>query len=123
MAETPDLPDAPDPDLGEPGEPGPCQPGVGRRYSEVLRRPQTKRGGSVMLAARAGREQYVDAVDGRGTSSITWRDYNYWIIELLDLPEGARLLLGHASGVSGKFDLPETYVDRLGLRHLERNPS
>ena len=121
MAETPDLPDAPDPDLDEPRRADPRQPGVGRRHSEVTTTSRRPSGSNcIALAARAGGEQYVTRSMVEAHPYVTWRDYNYWIIELLEYQKGRDYYWDMLLVFSGKFDLPETYVDRLGLRHLER---
>jgi hypothetical protein len=120
MAETPDLHDPPDPDLDVPGEPihASLELDDGTRMPYDI--PQTKRDNCIALAARAGGEQYVTRSMVEAHPYLTWRDYNYWIIELLEYQKGRDFYWDMLLVFSGKFDLPETYVDRLGLRHLER---
>ena len=123
MAETPDLPDAPDPDLDEPGEPIHASLELEDGTRKPYDIPQTKRDNCIALAARAGGEQYVTRSMVEAHPYVTWRDYNYWIIELLEYQNGRDYCWDMLLVFSGKFDLPETYVDRLGLRHLERPTS
>ena len=123
MAETPDVPDAADPDLDEPGESihASLELEDGTRKLYDIR--QTKRDNCIALAARAGGEQHVTRSMVEAHPYVTWRDFNYWIIELLEYQKGRDYYWDMLQVFSGKFDLPETYVDRLGLRHLEKDPS
>lgn len=54
---------------------------------------------------------------------LTWRDFNYWIIELLEYQKGRDYYWDMLQVFSGNFNLPETYLDRLGLQHLTRDES
>ncbi len=54
---------------------------------------------------------------------VTWRDFNYWIIELLEYQKGHDHYLHMLQVFYGRFDLPETYLDRLGLQHLGEDPN
>jgi hypothetical protein len=123
MAEMPDVPDAPDPDLDEPGEPihASLELEDGTRKPYDIR--QTKRDNCITLAARAGGEQYVTRSMVEAHPYVTWRDFNYWIIELLEYQKGRDYYWDMLEVFSGKFDLAKTYVDRLGLRHLGKDPS
>jgi hypothetical protein len=123
MAETHDLPDAPHPDLDEPGEPihASLELEDGTRLPYDIR--QTKRDNCIALAARAGGEQYVTRSMVEAHPFVTWRDFNYWIIELLEYQTGGDYYWDMLQVFSGKFDLAKTYVDRLGLRHVGKDPS
>jgi hypothetical protein len=122
MAETHDLPDAPHPDLDEPGEPihASLELEDGTRLPYDIR--QTKRDNCIALAARAGGEQYVTRSMVEAHPFVTWRDFNYWIIELLEYQTGGDYYWDMLQVFSGKFDLAKTYVDRLGLRHVGKDP-
>jgi hypothetical protein len=122
MAETHDLPDAPHPDLDEPGEPihASLELEDGTRLPYDIR--QTKRDNCIALAARAGGEQYVTRSMVEAHPYVTWRDFNYWIIELLEYQTGGDYYWDMLQVFSGKFDLAKTYVDRLGLRHVGKDP-
>ena len=50
--------------------------------------PQTKRDNCIALAARAGGEQYVTRSMVEAHPYLTWRDFIYWIIELLEYQKG-----------------------------------
>jgi hypothetical protein len=123
MAETHDVPDAPDPDLDEPGEPihASLELEDGTRKPYDIR--QTKRDNCIALAARAGGEQYVTRSMVEAHPYVTWRDFNYWIIELLENQKGHDHYLHMLQVFYGRFDLPETYLDRLGLQHLGEDPN
>jgi hypothetical protein len=122
MAETHDLPDAPHPDLDEPGEPihASLELEDGTPLPYDIR--QTKRDNCIALAARAGGEQYVTRSMVEAHPFVTWRDFNYWIIELLEYQTGGDYYWDMLQVFSGKFDLAKTYVDRLGLRHVGKDP-
>lgn len=121
MAETPDTPDLLDPDLDEIGEPIHAtlelEDGTRKPYDI----PQTKRDNCIALAARAGGEQYVTRSMVEAHPYLTWRDFNYWIIELLEYQKGRDYYWDMLQVFSGKFSLPETYRDRLGLQHLTKD--
>ena len=54
---------------------------------------------------------------------LTWRDFTYWIIELLEYQKGRDWYDDMLQLFSTKFDLPETFTDRLGLGHLTKHES
>jgi hypothetical protein len=85
--------------------------------------PKTKRDNCIMLATRASGEQYVTRSMVKAHPYLTWRDFNYWIIELLEYQKGRDWYWDMLQVFSGEFDLPETYVDRLGFRHLKKDES
>ena len=114
----------PDPDLDEPGEPIHASLELEDGTRKPYDIPQTKRDNCIALAARAGGEQHVTRSMVEAHPYLTWRDFNYWIIELLEHQEKERDLYWDMLRLfSGKFELPETYTDRLGLRHLKKDES
>ncbi len=112
-----------DPDLDEPGEPIHAT----LELEDGTRKPydisQTKRDNCIALAARAGGEQHVTRSMVEAHPYLTWRDFNYWIIELLEHQKGRDFYWEMLQVFSGRFDLPETYTDRLGLQHLREHKS
>jgi hypothetical protein len=121
MAEPPDTPGLLDPDLDELGEPihATLELEDGTRMPYDI--PQTKRDNCIALAARAGGEQYVTRSMVEAHPYLTWRDFNYWIIELLEYQKGRDYYWEMLRVFSGRFTLPEMYRDRLGLQHLKND--
>jgi hypothetical protein len=123
MAEMPEGPGLPKSDLSEPGEPIHAtlelQDGTQLAY-EI---PQTKRDNCVALAARAGGEQYVTRSMVEAHPYLTWSDFIYWIIELLEYQKGRDWYDDMLQLFSTKFNLPEAYTDRLGLGYLTKDES
>jgi hypothetical protein len=113
----------PDPDLNEPGEPIHATLELEDGTQMAYEIPQTKRDNCIALSARAGGEQYVTRSMVEAHPYLTWRDFNFWIAELLEYQKGRDWYWDMLKVFSGKFELPETYVDRLGLRHLGKDES
>jgi hypothetical protein len=123
MAETPDSLGLPDPDLNEPGEPIHATLELEDGTQMAYEIPQTKRDNCIALSARAGGEQYVTRSMVEAHPYLTWRDFNFWIAELLEYQKERDWYWDMLKVFSRKFDLPETYSDRLGLRHLTKDES
>jgi hypothetical protein len=121
MAEPPDTPGLLDPDLDEPGEPIRATLELEDGTQKPYDIPQTKRDNCIALAARAGGEQYVTRSMVEAHPYLTWRDFNYWIIELLEYQKGRDYYWEMLRVFSGRFTLPEMYRDRLGLQHLKND--
>jgi hypothetical protein len=113
----------PDPVLNEPGEPIHATLELEDGTQMAYEIPQTKRANCIALSARAGGEQYVTRSMVEAHPFLTWRDFNYWIAELLEHQKGRDWYWDMLKVFSDKFELPETYVDRLGLRHLGKDES
>ena len=123
MTETPERPGLPDPDLDEAGEPIHSTLELEDGTQLAYEIPQTKRDNCVALSARAGGEQYVTRSMVEAHPYLTWRDFNYWIAELLEYQQGRDWYWDMLKVFSDKFELPETYLDQLGLRHLGKDES
>jgi hypothetical protein len=120
MAETPET-DLADPDLDAPGEPIRATLALEDGTQLPYEIPQTKRDNCIALAARASGEEFVTRSMVEAHPFVTWRDFNYWIIELLEYQKGRDYYWDMLQVFSGRFDLPETYRDRLGLQHLTKD--
>jgi hypothetical protein len=112
-----------DPDLDAPGEPIHATLELEDGTLKPYDISQTKRDNCIALAARAGGEQFVTRSMVEAHPYLTWRDFNYWIIELLEHQKGGDFYWEMLQVFSGRFDLPEKYTDRLGLQHLRENKS
>jgi hypothetical protein len=121
MAEPRDTPALLDPDLDEPGEPIHATLELEDGTQKPYDIPQTKRDNCIALAARAGGEQYVTRSMVEAHPYLTWRDFNYWIIELLEYQKGRDYYWEMLRVFSDRFTLPEMYRDRLGLQHLKND--
>src|SRR6266566_333699 len=108
-----------EPNLDEPGLPIslPLTLEDGKQVFHEI--PQTKRDNCIALAEEAGSEENVTREMVEAHPVVTWRDFNYWIMELLEHQKGRDFYWDMAQKFEGQFDLPETYLDELGLRHLE----
>jgi hypothetical protein len=82
--ETPERRGLLDPDLGEPGEPIHATLELEDGTQLAYEIPQTKRDNCIALSARAGGERYVTRSMVDAHPYLTWRDFNYWIAELLE---------------------------------------
>ena len=87
MAETPET-DLADPDLDAPGEPIHATLALEDGTQLPYEIPQTKRDNCIALAARASGEEFVTRSMVEAHPFVTWRDFNYWIIELLEYQKG-----------------------------------
>ena len=123
MAEMADGPGLPKSDLNEPGEPIHATLELRDGTQMAYEIPQTKRDNCIALAARAGGEQYVTRSMVEAHPYLTWRDYIYWIIELLEYQKGRDWYDDMLQLFSTNFNLPEAYTDLLGLGYLTKDES
>jgi hypothetical protein len=98
MAETPET-DLADPDLVASGEPIRATLALEDGTQLPYEIPQTKRDNCIALAARASGEEFVTRSMVEAHPYVTWRDFNDWIIELLEYQKGRDYYWDNASGV------------------------
>jgi hypothetical protein len=104
-----------EPNLDEPGAPD-IEDHGGDVFHE---HPQTKRDNCVRLAELAGGEEHVTREMVEAHPVLTWRDYCYWILELVEEQKRDDFTWDMIQRYVGPLDLPESRLDRLGLRHVE----
>jgi hypothetical protein len=101
------------PRLDEPGQPRTIR--VGNLDQELQ---QTIRDNCITLAEEAGGEDKVTLEMIDAHPCVSRRDYGYWIMELLDHQKERDFVWKMQQAFIEGLELPATYLDRLGLRHL-----